>query len=130
MARIAAVLSVLSVPWIDHGRSRRVVFPSIARDHRKTVMDGCRGNEKVRLRKCVLGFAAFLHQEPPPEDDVFRDCKNPLIEHRPHLIGKPVVQFGAAAGCGKLNPKTNLCKGYHADVKLVQGLCGDEGHYL
>ena len=52
------------------------------------------------------------------------------LRHTPHLIGKPVVQFGAAAGWGKLNPKTNFCKGYHADVKLVKRLRGDEGRHL
>jgi len=46
----------------------------------------------------MAGLGGHLRQEPPLEHDVFGDREDTLLEHRPHLVREPVIEFGAAAG--------------------------------
>jgi len=60
------------------------------------MVNGCRGDDEVRLGKCVASFPAFLNQHSPLEHDVLADRKNPLLEHRTELVCEPFIQLGAA----------------------------------
>src|ERR1017187_1366492 len=91
---------------------------------------GCRDDE-VRLREGVSNLAAFFDQQPPPEHYVFGNRKNPAIEHRPHLVSQPVVQFGPAIGFGyEFNPKANFGKSDGTDVQALNGAIGHKGYDL
>ena len=84
-------------------------------------MNGRRGDNQVWLGESVALLAAFLDQKPPLEHDVFGDLENPMVEHRAHLVGEPIIQFGAAVGfVYKLDAEADLGKSYRADVKLVK----------
>src|SRR5580704_7569593 len=101
---------------------RFVIVPAVAGDDCKTVVNGRRGNDEVRLRESVSCSPAFLNQNAPFQHDVFGDWENPLVKHRTHLVCEPVIQLGAARGFDdKLDAESNLGKGYHADVKLPRG---------
>ena len=48
-------------------------------------------------------------------------AENALLEHRPHLVCEPAVQFGAAAGVGdELNAEADFGEGHGADVELFE----------
>ena len=46
----------------EHLDSRALVIAGVACDEGQIVLEGCRTNDEVRLRKRVPGFAAFLDQ--------------------------------------------------------------------
>ena len=75
----------------------------------------------------MASLSAFLDQKPPLNHDVFGDLKNPMVEHRAHLVCEPVIQLGATVWfVNKLDAKTDLSKGYRADVKLIKRAPGDK----
>ena len=122
-------LALRSFPRVDHGHARFVVVASITCHDGKAVLNGCRGDDEVRLRESVSRFPAFLNQQPSLQHNVFGDLQNPPVKHRPHLVRKPVVQLGAAVGfADKLNTKANFGKGYGADIELPKRTGGNEGH--
>ena len=84
-------------------------------------MNGGCGYDEIRLRERVARLPAVVDQKPPLEHDVFRDRENPLVKHGPHLAREPVVQRGTAIGFAhELDPKPELCKRDHADIKLLK----------
>jgi hypothetical protein len=77
-----------------------------------------RGNDEIGLREGVAGLAAVFDQEPPFEHDVFADREHALLEHRPHLLREPVIEFGAAAGIGDaLDAEADFGKAHRADIE-------------
>jgi len=106
-----------------------IEFSTITRNDGEAVMNGGGGDHEVRLRERVTRFPAFLNQQPPLEQNLFRDLENAAIEHGTHLVHQPVVQFNPAMGLvDKFDAKSNLGQGYYADVKLLQRAAGYEGH--
>ncbi len=111
----------LLFPRIEHRHTRFVVVASIARNDRESMVNGCRGDEEVRLAERVAGLPAFFNQYPPLEHNVLGDRKNPLVEHGTDLVREPLVQLGAAIGfTDKLYAKSNLGKSDHADMELLR----------
>jgi hypothetical protein len=104
-----------------------VIFGSILRDDCMAVVNGRRGDDKVRRGKRVPRLAAFLYQKASSQHDVFSDRKNSLVKHGPHPMHEPVIQRKAAAGfADKFNAKSNLGERYSADVQLIKRLTGNK----
>jgi hypothetical protein len=45
----------------------------------------------------MTDLAAIFDQQSPFEHDVFGYRQDALLEHRPNLVGEPVVEFGTTA---------------------------------
>ena len=57
--------------------------------------------------------------------------EDPLLEHRPHLVREPVIQFGATAGVGdKLDAEADFRERHRADIEQIERLRGDEGDHF
>src|SRR5450432_3141777 len=68
-------------------------------------------------------LAAFFHQQPPFEQDVFRYWQDPPCECWPQCQRQPFSQHGAPRRvCLKLDAKTNFGYIDNADVELVERL--------
>ena len=79
-----------------------------------------RRDDQIGLREGVPRLAAFFDQQPPFEHDVFCDGQDALLEHRPHLVREPVVEFGALAGVGdKFNAEADFGEGHGADIEFL-----------
>jgi hypothetical protein len=77
----------------------------------------------------VSRFPAILNQKPPLEHNVFGDLKNTPVKHGTNLVREPIVQLGPVIGfVNKLDAESNLGKSYRADMKVLKGTIGDEGH--
>ena len=73
-------------------------------------------------------LCGVLDQEPPFEHHLLADREHALIEHRPHLVGEPVVQFGAARGVGEaFDSKADFSKTDRTDIEAIKRLRRDEG---
>jgi hypothetical protein len=73
-------------------------------------------------------LCGVLDQEPPFEHHLLADREHALIEHRPHLVGEPVVQFGAARGVGEaFDSKADLSETDRTDIEAIERLRCDEG---
>ena len=118
-------------PRIEHRRAGLLIVAHIAGYDRQTVMERRCGDDQIGLRESMAGFAAVFDQEPPLEHDVFGDCEHSLFEHRPHLVRKPIIQFGATGGAaGALDAKPDFGQRHRADVEKIERLRGDEGEDL
>ena len=58
----------------------------VTRDNGQAVVQAGRGDDEVGLREGVPSLTAILDQQSPFEHDVFRNLKNTLLKHRPHLV--------------------------------------------
>jgi hypothetical protein len=84
-------------------------------------------DDKVRLREGMSCLAARLDQEAPLEHDVLGYCQYALLEHRPHFMGKPIVQFGTARSIRQqFDAEAYFGESDDADVKRFEGLTPDE----
>src|SRR5260370_39833850 len=73
-------------------------------------------------------LAAILNQEPPLEHNVFGYRENTLLEHRPHLMRKPIIQLSAKVGVAdEFNTKPDFGEGHRAHIEKFERLGGDEG---
>jgi hypothetical protein len=118
-----------AIPRIDDRHPRFVVVTSVACHESKAVVNGCRRDYQVRLRKRMPHLPAFLNQKPPPEHNVFGNLENPFAKHGPNLICEPLIEIGAPIGLtDQLNAETNFGEGYSADVKLIERTTGNESH--
>ena len=90
-----------------------------------------RGDDEIGLRKGVSCLTALLDQEPPFEHDVLGDGEHALFEHRPYLVGEPVVQFNAARSVGEpFDTEADLGEGDRTDVELLKPLRRNKGEDL
>src|SRR6476620_5283076 len=73
-------------------------------------------------------LAAILNQEPPLEHNVFGYREKTLLEHRPHLVRKPIIQLSAKVGVAdEFNTKPDFREGHRAHIEKFERLGGDEG---
>ena len=120
---------LLYLPGIDDRHTGLVVIASITSNDCEAVVNRCRRNDQVWLRESVSRFSAILNQKPPLEHNVFGDLKNTPVKHGTNLVGEPIVQLGAVIGfVNKLDAESNFGKSYRADMKVLKGTIGDEGH--
>src|ERR1700722_5063749 len=90
-----------------------------------------RSDDQVRLRECMTDLAPLLDQEPPFQHDILCNRQHPLLEHWAHLVGEPIVEFGAARYVRQnLNAEPNLRQRNDADMERFKRLFGDEADYL
>jgi hypothetical protein len=77
------------------------------------------------------GLAAFLDQQPPFEYDIFTDGQDAIVEHRPHLVCEPVIEFGAPIGvCDAFDAEPEFGERDGADIELFERMRGDEGRHF
>ncbi len=113
------------LPRIDHGHARLVEIAQVSCGNGHVVMEGCSCDEKIRLRKRVSRLAAIFNKHPPPQEDIFGDRKNALIECGPDGQRQPVVQAGAADYISNgLNSKTDFGHRDNADIQVLNGMAG------
>jgi hypothetical protein len=90
-------------------------------------MERRRRDDEVRLRESVADLAAIFDQKAPFEHDVLGDREHALLEHGPHLVRKPRVEFGATVGIGdQFNAKTDFGKGHRTHMEPFKRLPRDE----
>jgi hypothetical protein len=90
-----------------------------------------RGDNQIGLREGMPSLAAFLDQKPPFEHDLFCDGKDALLEHWPHLVRKPVIEFGALSGVGdKLNAEADFCESHGTYIELFKWMRSNEGEHF
>jgi len=87
-----------------------------------------RGDDEIGLRKHMSRLATVLDQKPPFEHDVFADGDDALLEHRPHLVREPVVQFGAAGGIVEaFDAEADFGESHRTDIEQIERLRGNKG---
>ena len=92
------------------------------------VKTGC-GNDQVGLRKGMSGLATILNEKSPLEHDILGKGKNALIEHRPYLVGQPVIEFGTPDGIADhLDAISNFSESHRADEQRLEWLGRNERH--
>jgi len=114
-------------PRIEDVDPRHVVLLRVARNDRKAVVLPGGRDDKVGLRESMPRLAALIDQETPLEHDVLGYRQYSLLEHRSHLMGKPIVQFGTARSIRQpFDAEAYFGESDNADVKRFEGLTPDE----
>jgi len=77
--------------------------------------------------RAIETYNAILDQQTPLQHDVFGDRENAVLEHRPEIVCKPVVDLHPAARIfQELDAETNFGKRHNAHVEKIDRLIGNE----
>ncbi len=114
-------------PWIKQRNTRLPEIANVAGHQRKPMVQSRRGDNQIGLRESMSGLASFFDKQPPLEHHVLADRQHATVEHRAHLAGKPVIQFGSPPGVrNQFDPKPEFGKRDGADEQKIEGLSRDE----
>jgi len=93
-------------------------------------MQGCCRDDQVGLRERMADLAAVFDEKAPLEHDILGNLKYALIEHGPHSVKQPVIQFGAA---NRIADRFDAVAGFgerdSADEQVLKPLASDEASH-
>jgi len=76
----------------------------------------------------MTDLAAIFDQQSPFEHDVFGYRQDALLEHRPNLVGEPVVEFGTTADVSnEFDAESYLGESHRTYIEEIERLRSDEG---
>lgn len=103
----------------------------IAGHDRQSVMKRGRRDDEIGLREGMSSLAAFLDEQPPFEHDILGNREHALLEHWPHLVRKPIIEFSATIGVrNEFDSEPDFGEGRRTDMEKIKRLSSNEGEDL